>query len=513
MEGYLIGIDAGTSLVKSVIFDLNGEELFVAKQKTEVLSPKSDWAEQDMNSIYEATLNTLKDVMKQSKINPNKILAVGLTAQGDGCWMIDKDGNPVRNAVLWSDGRAGSIIDRWGKDGTSDKAYDICGSALFPGSQCAILNWMKEHEPENVAKISTAFYCKDWLRYKLTGVIATDESDASLPFLNIESKTYSDEAFSLYELCDLRHIVPKVIPALESVSYLTEEAAEFIGLNMGTPVVTAPFDIVSTAIGVGAIHGGIACSIVGSTCFNEVTMDKSNTDPKNVGMTIAYGLPNKWLRALGAMMGTPNLDWYIEQIGIKDKENAAAEGKNLFIYLEEKIKNIPIGSRGLIYHPYLSPGGERAPFVKPTARAQFIGLNMDHTRYDMLRAVYEGVTMEMLDCYKHISAEISEIRISGGGASSDFWCQMFADATGKLMKIPKGSEFGAKGAVINAGVAIKIFRDLDDAIDKMVAIEKVFIPNMRNNNKYEQLYKCYKDIYLAEWEVWDSINELAKNMA
>lgn len=510
MSKYFIGIDAGTSLVKSVLFNMDGEELFVSKQKTEVLSPKPNWSEQDMTSVYEATILTLRSLVLQSNISAEDILAIGLTAQGDGCWMIDTDGNPLRNAILWSDGRAADIINQWQIEGISDKAYSICGSTLFPGAQSAILKWLNDNEPENVSRMAYAFYCKDWIRYKLTGDIATDESDASLPHLDIKNKVYSDKLLEYYGTKDLKHVLPKIIPSTDAISYITEEVSILTGLKPNTPLVTAPFDTIASSIGVGAIHGGDACSIVGTTCFNEVTMDTPDTSPANVGMTIAHGIPNKWMKSLGAMMGTPNLDWFIDQIAEKYRDIAKTININLFDYFESQIKNIPIGSHGIVYHPYLSSSGERAPFVKSTARAQFTGICTEHTKYDMLRAVYEGVAMEMLDCYKHMPGEINEVRLSGGGASSAFWCQMFADALGKVMKVPAGSEFGAKGSVINAAVALNIFESFDEAVAKMIKIERTYIPNMENHEKYEKLYEVYKDIYYAQWNVWDKLNDVIK---
>ncbi|HHY37124.1 MAG TPA: carbohydrate kinase [Firmicutes bacterium] len=503
MTGYILGIDAGTSMVKSVLFDRAGNEVAVSRQKTVVATPQPGWNEQDMDEVWQAVVKTIWGVLAEGRARPEDVVAVGITGQGDGCWLIDGAGRPVRPAILWSEGRAGELISRWQEDGTAARVYPILGNTLFPGVQGAIIRWLEAKEPETLARARWAVYCKDWIKFKMTGEVTTDETDATVPYFDIAARRYSDELLELYGISGYRHLLPPVKTALENYAPLSEEGARETGLPAGIPVVGAPFDVIASAIGVGAVNPGDACSIIGTTCFNEVTMDGPHIEPMHVGHTLCHGLPNRWMRAMGVMMGTPNLDWILEQVGRPYQEEAEVRGVDYYTVIEERIARLEPGAGGIIYHPYLSPGGERAPFVKPTARAQFFGLSMDHTRDHLVRAVYEGVGYAMVDCYENIRVEVNEVKISGGGAKSDFWCQLFADMTGYPMLVPEGSEFGAKGAALTAGVVAGIYDNLEDAARESVKVQRRFDPDREKTKRYREFYQLYRSIYQHVWDDWD----------
>jgi len=208
------------------------------------------------------------------------------------------------------------------------------------------------------------------------------------------------------------------------------------------------------------------------------------------------------------MAGTPNLDWFIRefcQVEEKEKQD------NLYQFLEEKIREVPLGSEGVLYHPYISPGGERAPFVKPSAKAQFFGVSLRCSRWHLLRSVYEGVALSMLDCFNHIPIKISEIRVSGGGVKSRLWCQMFANVTGKDIRIPQESELGALGAAIGAAVGAGIYKKIEDAVEKMVRFKSVYKPSHQSHQKYQGLYQLYRRIYQHLGDDWDLRQRLMKS--
>jgi sugar (pentulose or hexulose) kinase len=493
MARVIIGIDAGTTVIKSVAFTLEGDEICKRSVDNAVKRPEPGWAEQSMVTTWKKTAQTLSEINDQLD-EEHEVAAIGVTGQGDGCWLVDKDGEPVRPAILWSDGRAGSYVRQWQKDGVSKGVYDICGGTQFPGSSLVILRWLKENEPERYEEADTVFYCKDWLKYKLTGTLTTDPSDASLPYVNAKTAQYSDEVLDIVGMPEVKEMRPELVPGTEIVGNLTGSAAVETGLPKGTPIISGFIDIAASAFGSGAALPGEGSSIVGTTSVNQTILDKAPDDDEQTGILLTLGVEDGlWTKFMSSMTGTPNLDWAIEEI----------MDKSSFNLVEEEVETIPIGSEGLLYHPFLSSAGERAPFLNPNARAQFMGLNPEHTQAHLVRAVYEGISLAMRDCYKHLPQNANEVYLSGGGASSDFWCQMFADCLNATIIIPKGTEFGAKGAALLAGIGIGTYDDLAAAVGATSSVAQSFEPRPEKVRQYRRWYDVYTEAYEATFELWD----------
>ncbi len=503
MRRLLLGIDAGTSVVKAVLYQTDGTPLAMESTKLKIESVHPLWMEVDMNAVWQAVLKTVSSLVNSASVRPEEILAVGVTGQGDGCWLVTEDGSPVRSAILWADGRAADQVKAWFSDGTAESAFSVNGSVVFPGSQAAILHWLKRMEPESLAKSRWALYCKDWLHLNLTGELCTDPSDASLPFFNIAKRRYDPLLLSLYGIEDLEHLLPPVRPATQIGGRLRKEAAEQMGLAPDTPVVTGPFDIVACSIGTGTLRDGEGYTILGSTCLSGMVMSRCHPEPKDVGMTICHRDPDKWLRVMGVMMGTPNIDWFLKELGGNLHSQALTRKRSLFQHMDEAVSGIPAGAEGVLYLPYLSPSGERAPFVKATARAQFTGLTINHTDLHLLRAVLEGVAFSIRDSYEHMPVPISDIKLTGGGARSAVWPQIIADVTGKAVSIPAVEETGTLGAALNAAVAIGLFSDLGEAVHHCVRMTRRFEPDLKNRSLYDEMFGLYRKTYKTMWELWD----------
>ena len=509
---YLLGVDAGTSLVKAVVFDHEGHEVGLSRTRIPVETSRQNWAEQDMEDVWQAVKDTIGTCLQANKISASDIAGIGVCGQGDGCRLLDRQFRPLRKSILWTDGRAGDIISAWEESGLSLEGFKISGSAIFAGAPAAIIEWLRRNEPDTLARAAHFLFAKDWIKFKLTGKIVTDPSDASRAPFEISQGDYSSEIFKMAGLDAFLDLFPQIRASGEIIGELTKAAAEETGLQTGTPVINGMIDVVACGLGVGAVNQGQAYSILGTTCFNGVIMDTVELAPIGIGMTLAYAFERQILRAMPSLAGTPNVDWFVDQFCQNEKKNAGDSNSELFYTLEKHISNIPLGCDGLIYHPYINPGGERAPFVKTSAAAQFFGLSSQHTRWHLLRAVYEGVALSLLDCFEKFPISISQLMLCGGGAQSALWCQIISDATGKPVQIPGGSELGALGTAVMTGLATGLYPNIERAVEQAVDLAAGYEPNLENHQIYQALYGLYKNLYQHVWEDWDLRAALLKRL-
>lgn len=508
MAKYLLGIDCGTSVVKCMIMDLEGTELVTASRIIPALAPEPGYQEVDMYDFWKGVTEIVPEAIAKLGIDGKEIVGVGVTGQGEGNWMIDKDGEPVGNAILWSDGRAGNIVADWMDRGVVEQTFEITGVGPFAGSSCAILRWTMENNPDKLKKAVVNLWPKDWIEYCLTGVANSDYSDTAQFGIDIKNLCWSDEVLKLYGVDEFKHLLPELKPSTEIMGYVTKKAADITGLAEGTPVVKGMVDMVASAAGVGCVRPGDACTVMGTTLSNEVVTGEPCFEPKQVGFGPAYAIPGEWLRIMSLNYGMPNQDWFLKTFCRPYYEEAEKRGVSVFNVLSEVLERTPVGAHGVMYHPYLCAGGERAPFVKPTARAQFFGLVESTTLDDCMRAVIDGMALAMIDCYSRIPVELNFIALCGGGARNPALCQILADAAGAKMNVPQGTEFGAKAVAMWAGVAAGIWSTHDEAVKACVHADREYFPNMDNNAKYMEMYKVYDQLKNDVFNTWDMMADL-----
>jgi erythritol kinase (D-erythritol 1-phosphate-forming) len=499
----IVGVDAGTSVVKAVAFDYAGTEVSSHELPVELLRLHPDWVEQNMDALWQSVKACVGEVLRKLRERNRGVAGIGITSTGDGTWLMDRGGRPLRGGILWCDGRAAKIVERWHAADVARRAFAICGTSVFTGSQAVQLTWLRENEPEALRQAGVIFHAKDWLFYQMTGVVSSDETDESLTMLRMSTRKYDPDLFRIFGIEDLFPKFPPVKPAEENVAPILPAVAEELGVAKDTPIGSGPMDVAACALGTGAIEHGQACSILGTAGIHQVIMAEPNLEPNMVGMTLCHGVKNRWMRMLAAMTATPNLDWFLKELGGTIRAAAQQNGEDIYSRLEEIVDSVPPGSEGVIFHPYLFPGGERGPFVKPTARASFTGLNMNHSVRHLLRSVYEGVAFATLDCYRNMPIDPETVYLSGGGANSPAWRQIVADCLGKPVSVPEGSQFGAKGAALNLGVAVGMYRDARDAVDRAVRMALVCRPDARNAKLYRELYPVYRKTAELQMDLWD----------
>jgi sugar (pentulose or hexulose) kinase len=491
-KSYLLGIDIGTSALKCVVYNSAGQEVAISRGVPNLIRLKPGWSELNSDVLWQLIENLLREVMLHPAIADGKIEGIGITGTCCGSWLFDADVRPVRNAILWNDGRAADIIGQWQVNGVMDEIFRISGNVIFPGYTIPTLRWLVENEPASLEKARYNLYCKDLVRFKLTGRIALDRSDLGYMPFDIRNRELSDELMKICGIDSTRKLFPEIIESGDIAGYVLPEVAKAVGLPNGIPVVGGLVDVAATTLGAGAYLPGQACSIVGTSFLNNLVSDQPSFEPFGTGVQ-TQSVNHTWIRSMVNTSGTINLQWFLDQF-CKDKQVTMSDEK-LYDWAEQTAEEIPIGSGGIIYHPYLNSTGVVSPFVNPTARAQFFGISIEHTRAHMLRAVYEGTALSMLDCYANMPVDVKQLYLTGGGARSSFWCQMFADCTGRTILVTSGTELGARGVIILAGIACGVYKDLPDAIQSVIRVEREYHPDQKASEKYQEIYKLYKSIY------------------
>ncbi|MDI3387911.1 FGGY-family carbohydrate kinase [Streptomyces sp. B-S-A8] len=475
----VLTIDVGTTMIKSVVFDDQGKEIAVSRLATEVLRPQPGWAEQDMDAVWNAVVHTVRGVLSGLA---DPVWLVSFTAQGDGAWLVDEDGRPTGPAILWSDGRAGDLLSTWQREGVLEAAFRRNGSLTCAGMPNALFSWLAAHDPDRLTRSRTSLTAAGWLFLRLTGVRACDESDASAPFLDHSTGDYDPQILDLFGLSSCHRLLPTVLGESERIAEITGDAAGQLGLPAGLPVVMSPYDIASTARGVGVVNPGQACSILGTTLCTEIVRTDVDTSGEPSGINIAYRGRERVLRAFPTLNGAEVLGWAAQMLGLSGPPELA----------QLAFESEP-GARGLMFLPYLSPAGERAPFLDPRARGSFGGLSLEHSRADMARAVFDGLSLVVRDSLAAARTDVSELRLCGGGANSDAWCALIADATGVPTARSGDTELGAKGAFLTGLVRSGAESSMHTAAAKYVRMQSSWEPDPERAQFYAALYEDFLD--------------------
>jgi sugar (pentulose or hexulose) kinase len=495
MPSFLLGLDAGTSVIKAALFGRDGRQHAVATRRTVVAHPQPSWSESDPEAAWAATTAVIREVLAAA--GDATIGAVGVTGAMVGAWVIDAAGQPVRPGILWDDGRSqGWIEARLAADpGFLSRIFASSGSVMQQGCTLPVLRWLLDHEPAAMARADCVFGCKDYLRFRLTGTRATDPTEASVAPGDARAQGRSDAMLDLFGLGPHRHLLPPVLPSEAIAGTVTAAAASETGLRQGTPVVTGAGDVAASVIGSGGLAPGMACTILGTTCLSGVVLDAPSFVPPDLGLL--FSLPDRlWLRCMVNVAGTSNLDWCLRSLC---PDLAAAPDP--YAALEALAESAGPGAGGVVYLPYLSEVGIIAPAVSAAARAQFAGLTPSHGRAELVRAVYEGLAYAIRDCFAAMVERPQAVLLSGGGARSPFWSQLIADVLGLPVEIPAGSgsggadsggtEYGARGAALLAGTGIGWYPSVGEASRQVRAVRRAHRPDPALRQRYDAAFTRY----------------------
>lgn len=434
----IIGVDIGTSVTKASVIFHDGTVGATASMRSTLNHGDGGKVEQDLDNVIDSVASVVRQVAASTT---EAVEAVAITGQGDGLWLRDAAGRPVRPAISWMDARASAIVEAWnigGEQSVSRRVYGLTGSGLFPGSHAGLLAWLAENEPASLVRAAVAGYCVDAVLHNLTGQITVDASDASLPFLDVRSRTYVAEALELCGIAEWSHLLPQ--PAESGTIFrLDAHGSALLGLPEGTPVTGGPYDLQACGFGSGTTRLGEGTLVVGTTLScqvltNDTTIDRA-ADP--AGMWLCTPDPELFLRVMPSMVGTASLDWLMSLFDLQPAD------------LNALLEQSPLGANGVGALSFLSPAGERAPFVDPLARGQFSGLQLRSTRADLVRGLCEGLAFAARHCFEEMNLD-GDVAACGGGLQSDAWAQIFADVLGRPLYRPNDAAVGSRGAAMVA---------------------------------------------------------------
>ena len=506
---YLIGVDIGTSGTKTALFNRDGVVISSATEEYPMYQPKNGWAEQAPEDWWRATVNTIKSVLAQSGINPGHIAGVGLSGQMHGLVMLDEAGDVLRRSIIWCDGRTAAECDEITERVETKRLIEITANPALPGFTASKILWVRKNEPEIYDKCRKMLLPKDYIRFKLTGEFATEVSDASgMNLLDVPKRCWSVEMLEALEIS--QDLMPAVYESCQVTGHISAEASSCTGLSAGTPVVGGAGDNAAAAVGTGVVEKGRAFTTIGTSGVIFAHADEVMIDPLGRVHTFCSAVPGAWTVMSCTLAAGLSLKWLRDNFFTAEMETAGGMGVDPYYLMDRQAAKVPIGANRLVFLPYLM--GERSPLLDSDARGVFFGLSAIHTKYDMLRAVMEGVTFsqrECLDILKDMGVISSEMVACGGGGSSAFWRQMLADVYGCPVTTAASKEGPALGAAILAGVGAGVYGSVQEACRQVIKFNESQQPNAGAMAQYEATYEIFKTLYPALKESFHKLKKVS----
>lgn len=483
---YVLGIDLGTSGVKTVLFDAAGRQSCEASREYPLYQPQNGWAEQDPQDWYEGAAATIREVMERSGVSPQEVLGIGISGQMHGLVMLDEAGQVLRRSIIWADQRSGRECEEIEALVGREKLIDITCNPALTGFTLGKLMWVKKHEPELYARCRHILLPKDYVRYRLTGDFATDVSDASgMQMLDVPKRRWSEELLGIMGIDPA--MLPRVYESPEVTGYITKEAADQTGLGTHTAVVGGAGDNAAAAVGTGVVRDGTAFTTIGTSGVVFAHTDALRLDPQGRVHSFCCAVPGAW-HVMGVTQASGlSLQWLRNNFYPQDREYAQ---------INEDAASIGIGADRLIYTPYLM--GERTPHLDADCRGAFVGLSAMHTKAHLARAVMEGMCYSLKDCQQvldDMDVSMKEMALCGGGAKSPLLRQMLSDVYDLPCILPLMTNSAALGVAILAAVGCGMYTDVRSACDSILSFQKAEQPDEKRKEQYMKVHEVYRSIY------------------
>lgn len=505
---FMIGVDIGTTSTKSVLFTREGAIVASHGIEYPLHSPSPAVAEQNPDEIFEAVVETVKQVAMKSKVKAKDILCVSFSSAMHSVIAVDGTGAPITQCITWADNRSAEWTNKIKNEWNGHEIYLRTGTPIHPMSPLSKLIWLRYDEKELFERANKFISIKEYIFYKLFGRYVIDHSMASATgMFNLEQLTWDEEALRVAGVTPEKLSEP--VPTTYLLQGMNSGYAEQMGLAASTPFVIGATDGVLSNLGVNAIAPGVAAVTIGTSGAIRAVTDRPVTDPK--GRIFCYALTEKhWVIGGAVNNGGMIFRWVRDQLGTSELERASALGLDPYELLTELAATVKPGSDGLLFHPYLS--GERAPLWDANARGSYFGLSLIHKKEHLIRAALEGVIYNLytvLLALEELVGKPTKIQATGGFARSELWRQMMCDIFDQELHVPVSIESSCLGAVILGLYALGEVDSLH-VVEEMVGGSHHHYPNKHNAEIYQELIPIYIRVSRLLNEEYASIAEFQK---
>lgn len=508
MKNYVLAHDLGTTGNKASLYDREGRLVGSSFIGYETEYAHTGWAEQNPDDWWDAVCGTTQRLLKETGIHSDDIACISFSGQMMGCVPIDKDARPLRKAIIWADQRAVKQ-ELWIADQISpDDVYRITGHRLSASYSLAKILWLRDHQSDIYESTHKFCHAKDYVVARLTGVFVTEPSDASgMNLYDLEHGVWSQQILNAAELDAGK--LPTIHRSTDVVGGVLPEIADEAGVPAGTQVVIGGGDGACAAAGAGVVSQGSAYNYVGSSSWIALATEQPIYDPDLKTFTFGHVVPGMFMPAGTMQAAGASYQWARDELCQLEARSADLLGIDVYELMNLKAENSSPGANGLVYLPYLM--GERSPRWNTRARGAFVGLTIRHTRADMIRAVLEGVTMNLrviLDAFTLQGVDIKAMRLIGGGAQGRFWNQIMADIYGiPAHRLAILEEATSMGAALTGGVGVGLYPDFSMA-EQMNEVVSVVQPDPAAKLVYDKLYPIFETTYQALVPVYDMMASL-----
>lgn len=491
-----LGIDIGTSGTKTLAVQEDGTILASATETYPLHSPKPGWSEQDPSDWWKATCDSVRKVLADSGAASADVKGIGLSGQMHGSVFLDANGEVIRPALLWNDQRtAKQCADIEAAAGGRSELIRMVANPALTGFTAPKILWLREHEPENYERVRQILLPKDYIRFKLTGEFATEVSDASgTLLLDVVNRCWSDELMGKLKL-DKSHY-PAMYESEEVSGKVTASIASELGLAAGVPVVGGGGDQPAAAIGNGIVDVGVVSATMGTSGVIFAHSNDVQVDPEGRVHTFCHAVNGKW-GVMGCILSAGgSLQWFRNTLCQDQVVAAEQQGIDPYELITIDAATAPAGSEGLFFLPYLT--GERTPHADPNARGSWVGLSLRHGRGHMGRSVMEGATYAMKDCLEIIrgmNIPVNQIRVSGGGARSEFWRSMQSSIYGSNVCRINAEEGPAYGVALLAMAGTGAYSNVVEACKATIRVIDETPLVAADKAIYDKAYPIYGSLY------------------